>query len=165
MSENILYSAVVDSDIGFWIVSANDESVVSIVHTTQHPEAVLHGNTISARATLQLVEYFMKERTTFDLPLQFEDHSPFFVHCWKELQKVPYGRTISYSDLARMIENPLAVRAVGMANAKNPFPIVVPCHRVIGKNQDLTGYAYGLHVKRWLLEHEGVLAVQGDLFG
>ncbi|MBT8189628.1 MAG: methylated-DNA--[protein]-cysteine S-methyltransferase [Saprospiraceae bacterium] len=165
MSETKKYNAIVESDIGFWIVSANEESITTIVHTHDHPDKEFHGNALTARAALQLVQYFMRERTTFDLPLQFDIHSPFFIHCWKELQKVPYGRTISYSHLARMVKNPLAVRAVGMANAKNPFPIVVPCHRVIGKNQDLTGYLYGINVKRWLLEHEGALAVQGDLFG
>ena len=164
MSENLVYKSIVESDIGFWTVTTDDNTILSIVHSPSHPGIHLHGNTISARAALQLAEYFMGERREFDLPLQYENHSPFFVQCWKNLQNVDYGRTISYSDLARRIKNPRAVRAVGMANAKNPFPIVVPCHRVIGKNQELTGYAYGLDVKRKLLEHEGTLAVQGDLF-
>jgi methylated-DNA-[protein]-cysteine S-methyltransferase len=80
--------------------------------------------------------------------------TPFQRQVWQELEKIPYGVTISYGELARRIGNPAAVRAVGLANGRNPVSIVVPCHRVIGANGTLTGYGGGLERKRWLLELE-----------
>ena len=76
---------------------------------------------------------------------------------WDSLRTIPYGRTLSYSELARRLGDPRATRAVGAANGKNPIPIIVPCHRVIGANGALTGFGGGLDRKRWLLEHEGAL--------
>ena len=85
---------------------------------------------------------------------------------WAELRRIPVGRTITYGDLARTLGQPTASRAVGLANGLNPIAIAVPCHRVIGGNGKLTGYAGGLHRKEWLLRHEGALApVSPDLFG
>lgn len=83
---------------------------------------------------------------------------------WAALREIPCGRTLSYMDLATRLGNPLAVRAVGLANGANPISIVVPCHRVIGSNRALTGYGGGLYRKRWLLEHEQVLGRSGTLF-
>ena len=83
--------------------------------------------------------------------------SPFQQEVWKELRSIGPGRTISYGDLAKRVGRPDASRAVGLANAKNPVALVIPCHRVIGSNGKLTGYAYGLDAKRWLLRHEGAL--------
>lgn len=164
MTDTPIYSAIVESPVGFWLISATDEAIISIKFTRSHPSGTLKGNNITAKATYQLAEYFRSERNTFDLPLNMSSYSFFYQSVWRSLCKILYGKAISYTELARRIENPLAVRAVGMANAKNPFPIVVPCHRVIGKNQKLVGYAGGLDVKRWLLEHEGVLAAQPSLF-
>jgi methylated-DNA-[protein]-cysteine S-methyltransferase len=109
-----------------------------------------------ARAVQQLNEYFAGQRTTFDLPLEAMG-SVFEHRVWKALRSIPYGTTTSYGDLAKRLGDPSATRAVGSANGKNPIPIIIPCHRVVGANGDLTGFGGGLDRKRWLLEHEGVL--------
>lgn len=101
----------------------------------------------------QLEEYFCGRRKVFDLPLKL-DGTPFQKSVWKALIKIPYGKTASYLDIAESIGNKNACRAVGMANNRNKIAIVIPCHRVIGKNGSLTGYAGGLDVKERLLELE-----------
>lgn len=105
------------------------------------------------RATAQLEAYFAGELTEFDLILSPET-TPFQTKVLAELATLPYGSTISYGELARRIGNPRAARAVGMANGRNPIPIIIPCHRVIGANGDLTGFGGGLEMKRWLLALE-----------
>ena len=101
----------------------------------------------------QLKGYFKGERTSFDLELKVQG-TDFQKMVWKELVKIPYGETISYGELAERIGNPNACRAVGLANGKNPISIIVPCHRVIGKNGSLTGFGGGLDAKRTLLDLE-----------
>lgn len=108
------------------------------------------------RAHRQLAEYFASTRTMFDLPLDAVG-SAFQRRVWEALRAIPYGTTLSYSQLARRLGDPRATRAVGAANARNPIPIIVPCHRVVGAHGDLTGFGGGLDRKRWLLEHEGAL--------
>jgi methylated-DNA-[protein]-cysteine S-methyltransferase len=103
----------------------------------------------------ELDAYFAGKQTTFSVPLAPEG-TFFMQNVWKALQKIPYGTTASYQDIAGVVGKPKAMRAVGMANNSNPLPIVIPCHRVIGKDGSLTGYAGGLPVKEWLLRHEGV---------
>lgn len=116
-------------------------------------------------ALTQLTDYFSGRRKTFDLTLDRDalGGTPFQRRVWHELENIPYGITISYSELAKRIGNPDAVRAVGLANGRNPISIVVPCHRVIGTNGSLTGYGGGLERKRWLLDFErsGVLFDRG----
>ena len=114
-------------------------------------------------ATDQLQAYFAGELQSFDFDMELRG-TDFQVSVWNALLTIPYGETISYGELARRIGRPSASRAVGAANGANPIPVVVPCHRVIGKDNSLTGYASGIDVKRWLLEHEGVLARQTSLF-
>jgi len=109
-----------------------------------------------ARARQQLTEYFDGTRTTFDLPLEALG-SAFEHRVWNALRTIPYGVTMSYGELARRLGDVNATRAVGAANGKNPIPIIVPCHRVVGANGELTGFGGGLDCKRWLLEHEGAL--------
>ena len=104
----------------------------------------------------QLTEYFAGERKAFDLPLALEG-TEFQLAVLEELKKIPYGETTSYGDIAKRIGRPKAVRAVGAANGRNPIPIIVPCHRVIGSDGSLTGFAGGLDMKRKLLELEGSL--------
>lgn len=106
-----------------------------------------------ADATYQMKEYFGGLRVNFDLRLAPRG-TAFQIRVWQAVQAVPYGQTISYAGLARQLNKPTAVRAVGAANGRNPLPIVVPCHRVIGSNGDLTGYGAGIAVKRELLELE-----------
>lgn len=108
-------------------------------------------------AAAQLGAYFRGERTTFDLPLA-PGGTPFQNDVWNELQKIPHGETISYGQLAERVGRPGSHRAVGAANGRNPLPIVIPCHRVIGSNGKLTGYAGGIEAKRTLLELEGALS-------
>src|SRR5258708_5501752 len=117
------------------------------------PEA---GWTQSARGPIseairQLREYFKGRRAEFDLPLAPEG-TAFQKSVWRGLQQIPYGVTISYGELARWVGNPKASRAVGAANGRNPLPIVIPCHRVIGANGTLTGFGGGLPIKQALLE-------------
>lgn len=113
-------------------------------------------DSVLARAAEQLQEYFAGQRTRFDLPLGASG-TAFQQQVWRALQNIPYGETRSYSDIARSIDRQTAVRAVGAANGRNPLPVVVPCHRVIGSDGSLTGFAGGLAAKRVLLQLEGVL--------
>ena len=101
----------------------------------------------------QLLEYFSGERRTFDLPLSTHG-TPFQEKVWAALRDIPYGETRSYQHVAELIGNPKAVRAVGMANNRNPIPILIPCHRVVGKDGKLVGYAGGIARKRALLDLE-----------
>ncbi|MEM6581226.1 MAG: methylated-DNA--[protein]-cysteine S-methyltransferase [Pseudomonadota bacterium] len=109
-----------------------------------------------AMAVQQLQEYFEGDRKTFDLPLA-PAGTDFQLRVWRALQTIPWGRVCSYADIARAIDKPTAVRAVGAANGRNPLPIIVPCHRVIGSDGSLTGFAGGLDMKRQLLDLEGSL--------
>jgi methylated-DNA-[protein]-cysteine S-methyltransferase len=102
----------------------------------------------------QVLEYLEGERTDFTFPLDFHG-TAFQVSVWQALTRIPYGETRSYSDIALVVQRPKAIRAVGAANGANPIPIVVPCHRVIGKNGNLTGFRGGLDIKAELLRHEG----------
>ncbi len=110
-----------------------------------------------ALAKSQLEEYFQGVRQTFDLPLQ-PAGTPFQKKVWEALCTIPYGETRSYKEIALRIQNPRGCRAVGMANNRNPIMIVIPCHRVIGSNGSLVGYAGGLDIKEWLLRHEALTA-------
>ncbi|MBP6563622.1 MAG: methylated-DNA--[protein]-cysteine S-methyltransferase, partial [Neisseriaceae bacterium] len=104
-------------------------------------------------ASAQLHAYFTHRLSQFDLPLDLVG-TPFQQQVWQALQAIPYGYTCAYADLSQYISRPKAQRAVGAANGKNPLSIIVPCHRVIGKNGQLTGYSGGLSTKAWLLQHE-----------
>jgi methylated-DNA-[protein]-cysteine S-methyltransferase len=110
-----------------------------------------------AACAQQLGEYFARQRRQFDLPLSAAGTS-FQKTVWQALAAIPYGELRSYRDIAQVIGKPAAVRAVGAANGRNPLPIVVPCHRVIGSNGSLTGFAGGLGIKTYLLELEGALS-------
>jgi len=101
-----------------------------------------------------LKSYFKGRQVDFDFPLDLSSGTPFQIMVWEKLREIPYGECRSYAWVAEQIGNPRAVRAVGMANNKNPLPPVIPCHRVIGSDGSLTGYASGLHVKKYLLEME-----------
>jgi len=105
-------------------------------------------------AQRQLTAYFAGELTTFDLPVEMTG-TRFERRVWQQLATIPYGETISYSQLAQQLGQPTATRAVGRANGRNPISIIIPCHRVIGADGNLTGYGGGVERKRWLLELEG----------
>lgn len=104
-------------------------------------------------AKRQLEEYFAGKRQNFDLPLAPKG-TPFQMAVWQALSEIPYGETTTYGALAERVDRPKAARAVGMALNKNPIPIIIPCHRVVGKNGSLTGFAWGLEAKRCLLKLE-----------
>lgn len=123
------------------------------IQFTQPQKALLQTTELLSMATIQLDEYFQGKRTTFSLPFKLTG-TPFQLAVWKELQNIPYGQTTSYKEIAQKINKPKACRAVGMANNKNPLPIIIPCHRVIGSNGKLIGYAGGLKLKNYLLELE-----------
>ncbi len=120
------------------------------------------GDALLCDARRQLEQYFDGERRIFELPLAPRG-TPFQQRVWQALRELPYGQTCSYADIACRLQAPTATRAVGAANGRNPLAIVVPCHRVIGRDGTLTGYAGGIERKRRLLELEGCAAVR-DLF-
>ena len=116
---------------------------------------------VLADATRQLEEYFDGDRVVFDLPLELHG-TEFQRRCWVALASIPYGQTVSYGEQARRLGfDRTRARAVGAANGQNPLPLVLPCHRVVGADGSLTGFGGGLHVKRFLLEHEGALLPLG----
>lgn len=124
-------------------------SFVSEVRSdTPHPDESLKA------CVRQLDAYFSGTRTRFSVPL-FPEGTDFQQRVWKELRQIPFGRTVAYGDIARAIGAPAACRAVGAANKRNPIPILIPCHRVIGADGRLTGYSSGLWRKVWFLKHEG----------
>lgn len=117
------------------------------------------------RAKRELAEYFNGQRKTFTLPLDLSRGTPFMQAVWRYLADIPYGTLVTYKTIAEAIGHPKAYRAVGLANHTNPLPILCACHRVIGSDGTLTGYAYGLPMKRKLLELEGItLGEQTSLF-
>ncbi|MBD0333663.1 MAG: methylated-DNA--[protein]-cysteine S-methyltransferase [Chitinophagaceae bacterium] len=150
-----MYTAFYTSPVGIIKIECSDEHVHSILfYSEEQTEIVSEFNhPLLQTCSQQLTEYFEGKRKSFDLPLQ-QNGTTFQQNIWEKLQKIPYGKTISYMDLARQTGDSKAIRAVGAANGKNHIAIVVPCHRVIGSNAKLTGYAGGLWRKRWLLEHE-----------
>lgn len=111
----------------------------------------------------ELEEYFFQGRKFFSFEMNLIG-SDFQVKVWNELLNIPYGKTISYEELAIRVGDIKSIRAVGLANGQNPIAIVIPCHRVIGKNGDLVGYGGGLDKKIWLLQHEGAIQEQLSLF-
>ncbi|MBP6871796.1 MAG: methylated-DNA--[protein]-cysteine S-methyltransferase [Bacteroidales bacterium] len=119
-------------------------------HSTETPS---HSNQMESRIIRQLDEYFSRKRKVFDLELDLQG-TDFQKQVWMELLKIPYGRTITYKELSIRLGNPGVIRAAGAANGANPVSIIVPCHRVIGSDGSLTGYAGGLWRKKWLLDFE-----------
>ncbi|NRA44455.1 MAG: methylated-DNA--[protein]-cysteine S-methyltransferase [Oligoflexales bacterium] len=109
----------------------------------------------------QLKDYFSGRRKSFDIPLAPEG-TDFQQKVWKQLTQIPWGESNTYGEVARFCNNPKASRAVGMANNRNPLPIIIPCHRVVGSNGALVGYGGGLSIKRWLLQHEGFTITETD---
>jgi len=158
-----LSSAHHPSPLGDLLLLADDDGLrgLYLPEPRHGPAAVGSPGAAAAldAAAEQLDAYFAGELQEFDLPLA-PAGTPFQRRVWSELERIPFGETISYSTLADRLGNPRAVRAVGLANGRNPLSIVVPCHRVIGADGTLVGYGGGLERKRWLLEHEAVASGQ-----
>ncbi len=157
-----IYTAVIDSPIGDLLIRADSNGVREIHFQTTMPKEKCAGPSLRAKdarsglvaeTSQQLAAYFKGKLKEFDLPLSPEG-TAFQRRVWEALRGIPYGETLSYGDLARRIGNPKACRAVGAANGRNPLPIVVPCHRVIGADGTLTGFGGGLPIKEQLLDHE-----------
>ncbi len=143
-----------EAPVGKIKITANNKAVTSIHFVGKGEKAKSEKpNAITRRCKKQLQEYFAGKRKKFELPLELEG-TEFQKKVWKALMKIPYGKTASYGEIAGKINNKKAVRAVGGANNKNKIAIVIPCHRVIGADGSLTGYAGGLNIKQWLLNHE-----------
>ncbi|MGA8988325.1 methylated-DNA--[protein]-cysteine S-methyltransferase [Aeromicrobium sp.] len=143
-----------DSPIGGLRIHVSADLVTAIDFGAAAPRSRRITHALLDRAQQELTEYFAGERTDFDLPLA-NDGTEFQKKVWAELRRIPYGETVSYADIARRLGyEPVISRAVGAANGANPIPIVVPCHRVIGSDGSLTGYAGGLERKKTLLDLE-----------
>ena len=155
-----MFYKIYDFEIGKLAICEDNGKIVlvNVVKTKEDIEEIAK-NSIQKETSLikntkqQLDEYFAGKRKKFNIPIKL-DGTDFQIKVWKELLKIPYGETCSYLDIAKCIGNPKASRAVGMANNKNKIIIIVPCHRVIGSNKKLVGYACGLDVKEKLLELE-----------
>lgn len=150
-----------ESPLGLITIQANEQGILGLWFAETHPEPLASLGECDADFPLlqtaadQVMGYFAGKRTTFTLPIAAQG-TPFQQRVWQALQTIPYGESWSYQDLANAIDNPKATRAVGLANSKNPISIIVPCHRVIGKNGKLTGYSGGLERKQALLKLEGI---------
>jgi methylated-DNA-[protein]-cysteine S-methyltransferase len=142
------------SPVGIIEIKADDRAITG-VNLLKNANVAMQASTnkLITEACVQFDEYFAGKRKTFDLPLSTKG-TPFQQSVWEQLQKIPYGKTISYSQLAKAINNPKACRAVGSANGKNPIPIIIPCHRVISSDGSLGGFSSGLDIKIRLLELE-----------
>lgn len=148
------YWEVYESKIGPLTILCDDEALLRIdFGRSELKNAVRERTELIRRAEGQLEEYMAGKRTVFDLPLKPEG-TEFQKKVWNALLLIPYGETKSYKDIAVMIDNPKGCRAVGMANNRNPIPVIIPCHRVIGANGSLIGYGGGLDIKVKLLKLE-----------
>lgn len=147
------------SPIGTLEIKGDEDGISQVLFLDESP-SIQESSHILDECAKQLNEYFENKRTVFELKLNPEG-TDFQKSVWKELQNIPHGKTISYMDLAKHLGDPKVIRAAGTANGKNPIAIIIPCHRVIGSDGGLTGYAGGLKRKQWLLEHE---SSQGSLF-
>jgi methylated-DNA-[protein]-cysteine S-methyltransferase len=153
-------SIVVDTPIGPLGLVASDTGLQAVYFNGRRVRSD-GSSPVLDEAGRQLAAYFDGDLVTFDLPLELHG-TDFQRQCWLALASIPYGQTVSYGEQARRLGlRSDAARAVGAANGQNPLPIVLPCHRVIGADGSLTGFGGGLHVKRFLLEHEGALLPLG----
>jgi methylated-DNA-[protein]-cysteine S-methyltransferase len=154
MSSKTYYS----SPLGWIEIQASNNAITSVVFCNEPIIDERNDSALLAECICQLDEYFSGQRTIFDIPVN-QEGTPFQQNVWNALTDIPFGKTVSYSDIAKALNNPKSVRAVGAASGQNKVWIIVPCHRVIGANGSLTGYAGGLDRKRWLIAHEKQLTI------
>ena len=153
-----VYSSYLESALGLLKITCTDSHLTSLLFMDkQENDSDNTSNRLVEICKMQLEEYFSGERRLFDLPLG-QKGTAFQDTVWQLLVQIPYGRTISYNELAKQYGDIKAIRAVAAANGKNNIAIIVPCHRVIGSNQKLVGYAGGLWRKKWLLNHEATVS-------
>ncbi len=151
------------SPIGAMLLEANEQSIVRLEFIEEAELIDLEidntaSNSVIHQCIDELIEYFSGQRTSFTVPIH-QDGTDFQQKVWKELYEVPFGKTLSYGELAKKLGDPKCIRAAAAANGKNKIAIIVPCHRIIGADQSLVGYAWGKSRKRWLLQHEFRLAL------
>ena len=146
-----MYCFGYQTPIGKIFISADNDYICGI--SLSRPDCEEKETPLIKKAFSQLSQYFYGKRKSFDLPLKFNG-TEFQKKVWNELLKIPYGKTTTYKEIAKAAGNEKACRAAGLANNKNKIMIVVPCHRVIGSNGNLTGYAFGISVKKQLLDFE-----------
>lgn len=146
---------ICDTKLGKILLIEENEKIVevSIKQAENLRDVIFKETELLKKTEKQLQEYLARKRKVFDIPIQAKG-TAFREKVWKELEKIPYGETRTYQEIAEKIGNPKACRAVGMANHHNPIPILIPCHRVIGKKGNLVGYALGLNLKEILLTLE-----------
>ena len=146
-------TCIINSPLGFLKILGNEDGIISVTILNSEEKITDIIPIELEECVIQLNEYFEGTRKTFNLNLN-ANGTDFQKRVWKQLEEIPYGKTISYLELSKQLGDIKAIRAVANANGKNPLWIIVPCHRVIGSDGSLTGYAGGLQRKQWLLEHE-----------
>jgi len=151
--------AIISTPLGYTIIEGDIDGISSITVSNDPLKITEDIPDELQKCATQLHEYFINERTSFDFKLNAIG-TDFQKNVWRALLTIPYGKTVSYLELSKQLGDVKAIRAVANANGKNPIWIVVPCHRVIGSNGALTGYAGGLHRKKWLLDHENPVKQQ-----
>lgn len=161
METEITYRTYFKSPLGLLFITANEKAITGL-HFVENKEEKEKLNGVLKDCRRQLSEYFNRKRYNFNLLLQ-QEGTELQQRVWKELQKIPYGMTMSYLNMARKIKNRTLSRAIGNASGKNNILIIIPCHRLVGSNGSLTGYSGGIENKRWLLEFEKE-AVEPKLF-
>ena len=145
-----------DTPLGSMALGEEEGAIIRLWLPGQPTPRLMSRETpLLGRGRQELLEYLSGERRDFDLPLQPKG-TPFQLRVWNALRDIPYGQTRTYAQIAQAVESPRGFRAVGMANHHNPIPILIPCHRVVGADGSLTGYAGGVERKQRLLTHEGV---------
>lgn len=155
-----VYTTCYHSPIGKIKISGTADYISQVIFVKEDSPPVEISETIPPlliECTEQLIQYFQGARRSFELPLN-QQGTAFQQEVWTELMSIAYAKTVSYINIARRTGDPKATRAVANANGKNNLCIIVPCHRVIGANNELTGYSGGLWRKKWLLEHEKKIA-------
>ena len=166
MKTDNAFVAHMNSPIGVLQLCFNSKNELTKAQFKEEGHSLLTANGFGIveveNAINQFVEFFKGERTSFDLKLSPEG-TEFQKRVWNQLREIPFGKTITYQQMANQLGDPKVIRAAASANGKNPISIIIPCHRVIGSDGSLTGYAGGLHRKKWLLEHESPVK-QGVFF-
>lgn len=151
-----LYYTYYQSPVGLLKLGGTEQYICELSFVDAQ-EQIIHGepgiSDILHQCTEQLIEFFNGKRKLFDIPV-WQAGTPFQQKVWNELLNIPFGKTISYLELAKMLGDPKVIRAAASTNGKNNIAIIVPCHRVIGSDKSLTGYSGGLWRKKWLLQHE-----------
>jgi methylated-DNA-[protein]-cysteine S-methyltransferase len=161
--ENLFHTSL-ETPVGWLKIITNKEVLISVRFISEKEKVSTFQPDVLKNTCQQLNEYFEGKRRTFNIPVA-PGGTEFQKYVWQKVMNVPYGQTASYGMIARETGSIKNARAVGLANAKNPIPIIIPCHRILSSSGKLTGYAGGLENKRWLLLHEAIhFTVPGLLF-